>query len=75
MPKFHIKFCPTCGGAKVKPVVSDVTRNRKYERYNVPTLEFYLCADCGEKIYTHEAMLKIQEESPAYQKEKLLVVV
>ncbi len=37
----------------------------KGQKYVVPSLEYYICPDCNEKIYDRNAMQKIQEKSPA----------
>ena len=66
--KLRIKTCPTCGSNKSKRVARDLTRNYTGRTYTVPMLEFYDCPYCGEKIYDHEAMLKIESHSPAYRK-------
>jgi YgiT-type zinc finger domain-containing protein len=69
----HIKTCPTCGSDRIKRVVRDVTRKYKGQTYTVPKVGFYDCPNCGEKVYDHEAMLKIRTYSPAYRKVKVLV--
>jgi YgiT-type zinc finger domain-containing protein len=68
--KLQIKVCPTCGSDKIKRVVRDLTRNYKGRTYTVPMVELYDCPNCGEKIYDHEAMLKVESYSPAYRKPK-----
>jgi DNA-directed RNA polymerase subunit RPC12/RpoP len=35
--------------------------------YTVPSLYFFECPDCGEKIFDKEAMLQIEEKSPALE--------
>jgi len=66
--KFQIKTCPTCGSDKIRRVVRDITRKYKGQSYTVPKVGFYHCPNCGEKVYDHEAMLKIEAGSPAYPK-------
>ena len=68
--KLQIKICPTCGSNKSKRVIRDLTRIYKERKYIVPMVEFYDCPNCGEKVYDHEAMLKIESHSPAYRKAK-----
>ena len=63
-----IKTCPTCGSDKIKRVTRDLPRQFKGQSYIVPMVEFYECLNCGEKVYDHEAMLKIESHSPAYRK-------
>ena len=71
--KLQIKTCPTCGSEKIRRVVRDITRKYKGQSYTVPKVSFYDCPNCGEKIYDHEAMLKIKTHSPAYRKAEKLV--
>ena len=68
--KLQIKTCPTCGSDKIKRVTRDLTRTYKGRTYIVPKVEFYNCPNCSEKVYDHEAMLKIESYSPAYRKVK-----
>ncbi len=68
--KFRIKTCPTCGSDRIKRVTRDLTRIYKGGEYTVPMLEFYECPNCGEKVFDHKAMLKIESYSPAYRKTK-----
>ncbi len=69
----HIKTCPTCGSNKIKRVVRDITRKYKGQTYTVPKVAFYDCPNCNEKVYDHEAMLKIRAHSPAYRKVEMLI--
>jgi len=71
--KLQIKTCPTCGSDRIERVVRDVTRKHKGQTYTVPSVEFYDCPNCGEKVYDREAMLKIEAYSPAYRKTRVLV--
>jgi YgiT-type zinc finger domain-containing protein len=71
--KLQIKTCPTCGSGKIKHVIRDITRKHKNHTYIVPKVEFYDCPNCGEKVFDHEAMLKIRNHSPAYHKSEMLV--
>lgn len=66
--KLQIKTCPTCGSERIRHVVRDITRKNKGQTYIVPKVGFYNCPYCGEKVYDHEAMLKIETYSPAYHK-------
>ncbi len=65
-----ITFCPTCGSSNIKKVRKDWSDNFRGQQYIVPSLEFYECPDCGEKIYDREAMRKIEAISPAYSKKR-----
>lgn len=61
-----ITVCPIDGG-DVKKVKEDWVGNFKGQEYVVPDLEYYLCVECGERIYPREAMQKIEVFSPAYR--------
>lgn len=73
--KLQIKICPTCGSDKISRVARDLTRTYKRKTYTVPKVEFYDCPNCGEKVFDHEAMLKIESYSPAYRKAKSVTSV
>ena len=70
--KLFIKTCPTCGSDKIESVVKDVTRKYKGQTYTVPAVEFYVCSNCGEKVYDRAAIQKIEAYSPAYHHEHAL---
>ena len=69
----QIKICPTCGSDKIERVIRDVVRKHKGQTYTVPSVEFYDCPNCGEKVYDRDAMLKIEAYSPAYYKTRVPV--
>jgi len=62
--RLQIKTCPSCGSRikRVRKTWHGTTHGRKY---SVPSLEFYECPDCGEKVYDAAAMQKIEAASPA----------
>jgi YgiT-type zinc finger domain-containing protein len=60
-------------GTAIQRVVRDVTRKYKGQTYTVPSVEFYDCPNCGEKVYDREAMLKIEACSPAYRRIRVSV--
>ena len=66
-----ITHCPTCGSKKLKKVRRDFAGEIQGQKYTVPDLEFYECADCGERIYDPQAMRKIEASSPAFGKPRL----
>lgn len=70
-----ITICPTCGSSNIKKVKRDRIGNFKGQQYIVPSLEFYECPDCGEKVYDREAMRKIEAFSPAFSKKRKRKVV
>ena len=62
----EIKICPVCGG-KVQKITEDWVGEYMGKKYVVPDLEYYICEECGERIYPREAIRKIEAYSPAYQ--------
>jgi YgiT-type zinc finger domain-containing protein len=63
-----ITTCPSCNSKKIRKVRRNWTGQFKGQTYTVPNLEYYECPDCGEKVYDREAMRRIEEYSPAFEK-------
>jgi len=63
-----ITTCPSCSSKKIKKVRRNWTGQLEGKSYTVPNLEYYECPDCGERVYDPEAMRRIQEYSPAFEK-------
>lgn len=63
-----ITHCPTCGSDQIHLLKQDWTGKFQQQVYVVPELEFYECAQCGERIYDRGAMRKIEAYSPAFIK-------
>jgi YgiT-type zinc finger domain-containing protein len=59
-----IRTCPTCGSKRIRRVRRSVMRTVGEEKYLVPAVEFHECPDCGEKLYGHEAMRKLESYQP-----------
>jgi len=68
--KLEIKTCPTCGSREIKRVKKVWRGERQGKLYSVPSLSFFECPDCGEKVYDREAIRRIEERSPAFRKVK-----
>lgn len=66
--RLQIRTCPTCGSERIQWVVRDVSRKYRGQTYIVPSVGFYDCPNCGEKVYDREAMLKIEAYSPSYRR-------
>jgi|LGVE01.1.fsa_nt_gb YgiT-type zinc finger domain-containing protein len=62
----QITICPSCASKRIKTVRQDWTGKFQGQSYTVPSLEFYECPDCGERIYDREAMRRIEAHSPAF---------
>jgi YgiT-type zinc finger domain-containing protein len=71
--RLQIKMCPTCGSDRIEWVVRDLTRKYGGQIYTIPSVEFYDCPNCGEKVYDLAAMLRIEAYSPAYRKTRTLI--
>ena len=63
-----ITICPSCGKSNIKKVRKNWTGNFQGQVYTVPSLQFYECPDCGERIYDREVMHRIEAASPAFSK-------
>jgi YgiT-type zinc finger domain-containing protein len=63
-----IKTCPTCGSPKIKKVKKDWEGEYQGKKYSVPSLSFYECPNCGERVYDRDSMHRIEEKSPALRK-------
>lgn len=64
----RINICPTCGSEKIKRVRRNLMGQIAGRSYTVPSLEFYECPECGEKVYDREAMRKIEAASHAFKR-------
>jgi YgiT-type zinc finger domain-containing protein len=62
----NLKTCPTCGSRRIRRVRRTVVRTACGKRYTVPNLTFHECPDCGEQVYSPEAMEKIEAHRPGY---------
>ena len=63
-----IKTCPSCGRGEIKKVRRNWTAIYKGKAYTVPDLQYYECAECGERIYDRDAMREIEAYSPAFKR-------
>lgn len=66
MDTLQITACPSCGGTNIRKVCRDWSAEFDGRTYTVPSLEFYECPACGERVYDRQAMRRIQEHSPAF---------
>ncbi|MCL4197455.1 MAG: YgiT-type zinc finger protein [Phycisphaerales bacterium] len=60
----ELKTCPTCGSSRIRRVRRTVTRTSRGREFKVPNLVFYECPDCGEQVYSPEAMERIESCRP-----------
>ena len=62
----EITVCPSCGSRDIRQVRRRWKGTCKGQTYTVAGLRFHECPDCGEKVYSPEAMRKIEAGSPAF---------
>ena len=63
----NITICPSCGSPNIHRQEGEVTGTYHGQSYVIPSVSFYACADCGEKVYDREAMRTIERSSPVFQ--------
>lgn len=68
MSTLRITVCPSCGSREIRKVCGDWSGEFEGRSYTVPSLELYECPVCGERVYDREAMRRIEERSPAFDK-------
>ncbi len=66
--QLKIRTCPTCRSGGIKEVKKDWKGEYQGKKYSVPSLSFYECPDCRERVYDRGAMRRIEEKSPAMGK-------
>ena len=68
MPMIEITTCPSCGSKRIRRVRRNWTGTCNGQSYTVRNLRFHECPDCGERVYSPEAMRRIEAGSPAFAK-------
>ena len=56
----RIAVCPTCGSKKIRRVTRDVACNFMGKPYVARRVTFEECPNCGERLFDHAAMQKMQ---------------
>jgi YgiT-type zinc finger domain-containing protein len=64
------KTCPTCGSKRIKLVRRTLVRTVNGQTFKVPNVQFHHCPDCGEEVFSPQAVSKIQAHSPAFASAK-----
>jgi YgiT-type zinc finger domain-containing protein len=64
MAMINLKTCPTCGSRRIRKVRRTLTRNSRGKSFTVPGLMFHECGNCGEQVFSPEAMDKIAAHRP-----------
>ena len=68
MSTLRIKKCPSCGSKNLKRIRKDWKSTGLKKNYNVPSLDYYVCPDCGEELFDQAAMNRIESYSPNLKK-------
>jgi YgiT-type zinc finger domain-containing protein len=66
----EITICPSCGSDKIKKLKQDWKDKFEGQSYTVPDLEYWECPACGERLFDHNAMRKIEAYCPAFVKKR-----
>ncbi len=66
MEMIQITICPSCGSDNIRKICKNWNGKFKGQNYTVPSLEFYECSDCDEKLYDRVSMRKTEAYSPAF---------
>jgi endogenous inhibitor of DNA gyrase (YacG/DUF329 family) len=62
-----IVACPTCGSERIKLVCRAWKGKTGNISFSIPSLSYYECPECNEKVYPKEAMRKIEDFSPVFK--------
>jgi YgiT-type zinc finger domain-containing protein len=55
-----VKTCPTCGSKRIERQTGDLNLTINGKTKTVRLVEMEICPKCGEKLFDHEAMRKIE---------------
>ena len=69
----QITRCPTCGSRKIRKVCRTVSRTFRGRPYKVPRLQFHECPACGERVYSPDAMRKMEAYRPTAARARVSV--
>lgn len=56
MTKLIIKTCPICGSNRIRLVKRDIKGNRNGHPYIARGIEIEECPNCGERLFSPEAL-------------------
>lgn len=68
MTKLVITTCPMCGSKRIRRVKRSVESKRGGEVFIARGIEVEECPDCGERLYSPEAMEEIEAQRARGQK-------
>ncbi len=64
MTQLTIKNCPMCGSKRIRRVTRNIESHRGGERYIARDIEIEECPDCGERLFSPEALDAIAAQKP-----------
>lgn len=62
------KACPTCGSKRIHLVKRSLSFTSSGKPFAVPSVVFHECPNCGEQVFSPEAMNKIEARRPKRRK-------
>ena len=64
MTQLIVKTCPTCGSKRIRRVKRDIKSTRGGEPYVAHHIEIEECPNCGERLFSPEALDQIAARRP-----------
>jgi YgiT-type zinc finger domain-containing protein len=64
MNTLKINVCPICGSKRIRRVIRDVKSRRGGADYTARRIEVEECPDCGEQLFSPEALRRIADQRP-----------
>lgn len=68
--KLSLAICPTCESSRIRPVRRDIASNRGGKPYVAHDIEIEECPDCGERLFSPDALNEIAARQPRAGKVK-----
>lgn len=64
MTQLQIKTCPICGSKRIRRVTRDIQSTRGGTRFTAHGIEIEECPNCGEQLFSPEALQAIAAQRP-----------
>lgn len=71
MSKLWIKTCPTCGSKRIRRIKRDIESRRGVDPYVAHDIEIEECPDCGERLFSPDALAAIRDQQPDITKRSI----
>ncbi|MGD1277314.1 MAG: YgiT-type zinc finger protein [Tepidisphaeraceae bacterium] len=68
MTHLVIRTCPTCGSRRIRRVKRDIQSKRNGETFVAKGIEIEECPNCGERLFSPEALEAIAAQRTRLQK-------